>query len=223
MILALVLATLNDLAMPESSIYQRHPPRITTPLAFRHFPSDFENERKHLTGKNKIRFPEGPRVPSLVELLLHHLRVPLQGFQPIVPPRYQDELDRRQLYAPLMANTPFYHYEAPETIDDDRPKRRRFVKLPSRVMFITSATLIVVPNSLLGQWKSEVDKHCGTYIRLLLLRRTTPMPPAQELASNYDVSALPDFVFRNNSAFLQIILMTSHRKYQCYSLLSALF
>src|SRR6202008_1910325 len=107
-----------------------------------------------LSGENRNLPPEKSRLPSLVELLLHHLRVPQHGFQPIVLQQYQDELEPRKLYAPLIANTPFYHYDpSVETIDDGRPKRRRS-KLPPRVMFITSATLIVVPNSLMGQWNS---------------------------------------------------------------------
>jgi hypothetical protein len=103
-----------------------------------------------------------------------------------------------------MANAPFYHYDASvETMDDSRPKRRRS-KLPPRVMFISSATLIVVPNTLMGQWNSEVNKHCSELIRVLSLRRTTPMPPAQELASNYDVSALPNStIYRTKQMFLR--------------------
>jgi hypothetical protein len=190
MILALILATLNDLPIPETFIYQRQPPNMLTPIAFRHFPSDFEYERrKVLTGKNNIKFPEHSRVPSLVELLLHHLRVPHNGFQPVALQRYQDQLEARGLYNPQMANCPFYHHEKTEPVDDDRPKRKRSM-LPPRVMFITHATLIVVPNALLGQWYSEIQKHCdATFIRVLLLRRTTAMPAANVLASNYDVSA----------------------------------
>jgi hypothetical protein len=189
MIITLILATLNDLPTPETFMHHLHPPTVMTPLAFRHFPSDFEAERTRvLTGNNKAQFPQGSRIPSLVELLWHHLRVPKSGFQPVILQQYQDELEDRKLYDPLMANTPFYHHEDENIIIYDRPKRNRS-ELGPRVLFLTSATLIVVPTSLQGQWYSEIQKHCDEKsIRVLKITAKTVIPPAHALASNFDVS-----------------------------------
>jgi hypothetical protein len=191
MILTLVLATLNDMPTPEVLIHHTASPTVMTPLAFRHFPSDFEKERKRvLTDTERNQFSQGPRVPSLVELLLHHLRVPRSGFQPVILQKYQDALEDRKLYNPLMANTPFYHhYDGVESVClNERSQRHQSEDDRPRVLFLSSATLIVVPTNLQRQWYSEILKHCDdSAIRVLNLTAKTVMPPAHALASNFDV------------------------------------
>lgn len=194
MILTLILATLNDLPTPEPSIYHTQPPVVMTPLAFRQFPSEFEDERNCLLNA-RTQFGQGPRIPSLVELLLHNLRVPRRGFQPVILQQHQDALEDRGLYRPLMANTPFYHHHHESVVVDDRPKRSR-PEFSPRVMFLTSATLIVVPTNLQGQWYSEIQKHCeDSSIRVLKVTPKTIFPPASALASNFDVSVLKPLLY----------------------------
>jgi hypothetical protein len=189
MILTLILATLNDLPTPETPMHRIRHPAIMTPLAFRHFPGEFEAERKRITGTMSSQVSRSPQIPSLVELLLHHLRVPRAGFQPVILQQYQDELEDRKLYGPLVANTPFYHHEDENMSFTERPKRRQR-KLRSRVLFLTSASLVVVPTNLQGQWYSEIQEHTDSqYIRVLRVTAKTVLPPAHILASSYDVSA----------------------------------
>jgi hypothetical protein len=62
-------------------------------------------------------------------------------------------------------------------------------------MYLTSATLVVVPPNLLAQWNSEILKHClgpeesEDALRFLIVNPKEELPAARLLASNYDVSA----------------------------------
>ena len=181
MILALVLATLDELSSPGESILEARP--VMTALAFRHFPSsDFETARtKVLRGQERFRFPQGSRVPSLVELLLHRIRILPHNVR-----RYEEDLEDRKLLRPLTENTPFYYTYGQEPVDNERPRRRKPEPGP-QMLLLTSATVIVVPANLIGQWSREIHKHCHS-LRVLILRNTTSMPRAKTLASDYDVS-----------------------------------
>jgi protein tyrosine phosphatase (PTP) superfamily phosphohydrolase (DUF442 family) len=54
-------------------------------------------------------------------------------------------------------------------------------------MYLTSASLIVVPPQLVAQWDSEILKHCRSGLRVLVLKSKTQIPQAKALASDYDV------------------------------------
>lgn len=184
--LALILATLDQLPAPEDPIFGT-PRTVMTPLAFRHFPSsEYVTARTEaFRGTRKSQFPRGPQVPSLTELLLHQLRVsPLHRIL-----ESEQDLEARQLWRLYMANTPFYHHYSEEMKDKERVKRNKNNPGP-RVMYMTAATLIVVPANLIRQWENEIHKHCDSVLRFLVLRRKTDMPSAKSLASNYDVSTL---------------------------------
>ena len=184
MILALVLATLDQLPSPEESILDTRP--VMTPLAFRFFPSaDFITARKRAIGRqNRNIMPPVHRVPSLVELLLHHLRVSpeLLGAR-----QYGEDLEDRHLLHLLQHNTPFYHHYDVELAENQRSRRKPSHQGP-RLVYLTTATLIVVPSSLVAQWNSEILKHCRSGLRVLVVKSKTKLPQARELASDYDAS-----------------------------------
>ncbi|KAJ7264890.1 P-loop containing nucleoside triphosphate hydrolase protein [Mycena haematopus] len=192
MILALILATIHQLSEPEPSILDPHP--VLTPIALRHFPSEeFATARAKLfRNKNKSN-PTSLRVPTLVELLLHQMATRPLTFIPESQTRrftrLKEDVEKLEQYIlPRKDNLPFYlNYQA-EPIDNERTnKRRPPVRNEPRLLYLTSATLVVVPPNLLLQWKSECSMHCGDSLRVCVIRGREPIPPARVLASEYDI------------------------------------
>jgi hypothetical protein len=54
-------------------------------------------------------------------------------------------------------------------------------------VYLTTASLIVVPPNLVAQWDSEILKHCHSGLRVLVLKSKTKLPQAKALASDYDI------------------------------------
>lgn len=180
MILGLILATVDQIPSSEESIMDPRP--ILTPLAFRHFPGDYATSRHQLSRGRRRYSPCG--VPSLVELLLHRIRTSPHEIQ-----SYEQELDATKLSRLLSANVPFYHHYHDETSDNQRNRRGGTHSGP-RVVYLSTATIVVVPANLVSQWDREIQKHCRYPLRVLLLRTSTAMPPVRSLASDYDVRIL---------------------------------
>lgn len=192
MILSLIAATKNQISTPEESVVDDRP--VMTPLSFRHFPSaEFSTSRKKFSRGN--HFQEVSRVPSLVELMLHRSRtVPYCD----VPKSYsssqycrhikiEDEINILPLGKMLRENVPFYHHYLGDPSIRERTPRNKRDQGP-KVVYLTSATLIIVPANLLSQWDREIMKHCSIPLRVLMLRTKTPMPSAKSLATDFDVS-----------------------------------
>ncbi|KAJ7154205.1 hypothetical protein C8R46DRAFT_1356943 [Mycena filopes] len=192
MVLALVLSTRRQLSAPAPSIMDTRP--VLTPVAFRHFPSsEFAAARKGFFPRNKANEGKGPRVPTLAELLLHRMATSPPTFIPEdQTERYanlQDNVENLEhLVGPRKDNLPFYLDNQVDPTDNERENKRvrRQTRGP-RKLYLTTATLVVVPENLLLQWTQECSLHCEDSLRLLVLRRTDPMPSAQILASDYDI------------------------------------
>jgi len=207
MMLALIAATKNQISSPEPSILDERP--VLTPLAFRHFPSGhFSYARKRFFGDRDLYDDHGtfPRIPSLVELLLHHHRVsPYCEINDNVSSqrraraiKVEDGIQTLPLGEMLRANTPFYHHYPGEPHNRERAKRKMH-ELGPKVMYLTSATLVIVPPNLVSQWDREITKHCDFPLRVLVLRAKTPLPSVRHLANDYDVSSRPGFFLRIHS------------------------
>lgn len=189
MTLALVLATIDQLSKPEESIHDARP--VMTPLAFRHFPdSKFEASRKRLSrGRASISTRSDDSFPRLLELMLHHVRTSPDGLQ---LRRNVEWLQNRGLQSLLDLSAPFYlQSEEPATL---KRSRRKDAGRGFRKMYLTSATLIVVPPNLVAQWNSEILKHClgpdetDDALRFLIVKPKDELPSVRILASDYDVS-----------------------------------
>ncbi|KAJ7080414.1 P-loop containing nucleoside triphosphate hydrolase protein [Mycena belliarum] len=188
MILALVLSTLNQIPEPEPSIIDTRP--VLTPLAFRHFPSgQFEAARKRFS-MNKAKTDVG--VPTLVELLLHRMATNPAAF--VHEHRghgyigFKEDVDNLDQYiGPRKHNMPFYLDYQGEPTDNQRPSKRSRSTPDARMLYLTSATLVVVPPNLLLQWTQECSRHCEDSLRLCVLKKDAPMPSARTLASEYDI------------------------------------
>lgn len=203
MILTLIAANKKEISAPEKSTNDRH---VMTPLSFRHFPSGkfAETRVMFLLGKRlrstplfpKSGIPE-PLVPSLVELLLHRHRtapycdIQNDSFSSKCLHRRVTDLESKVEDLPLgkmlEENVPFYHH-----FIKDRGHRFKFrgPSLPGpKVMYLTSATLVVVPSNLMSQWEGEIMKHFSTTLppKVKMLTTKTEVPSAKTLATNFDV------------------------------------
>ena len=194
-ILSLIAATKNQISSAEESIVDDRP--VMTPLSFRHFPSaEFATSRKKFSRGNNSH--EISRVPSLVELMLHRSRtVPYcdipknySSTQYCRLTRIEDEVNTLPLGKMLRENVPFYHhYHGDPSIRERSPRNNRCDRGP-KVMYLTSATLVIVPANLLSQWDREIMKHCSTPLRVLMLRTKTPVPSVKSLATDFDVGRI---------------------------------
>ena len=55
-------------------------------------------------------------------------------------------------------------------------------------MYLTTATLAIVPDNLQRQWANEILKHCTDFLRVLDVGDKDELPDAPVLAADYDVS-----------------------------------
>lgn len=187
MVLGLILATINQLSQPEESLLDYRP--VMSPLAYRTFPADEYHNARRRAGMHKSLALDVTRVPSLVEILLHRIRT---WGDKVDTRSHEEQLEASNLWQLLQANTPFYHHytvKSPMHGLGSSRTRRRVSEYP-RLMHLTTATLVVVPVNLLGQWDREILKHCHSTLRYLVVQQTTKIPSAKALASDYDVRSI---------------------------------
>ncbi|RDX46999.1 hypothetical protein OH76DRAFT_1465208 [Lentinus brumalis] len=182
MMLSLILATLDQLPSPEEAFHEQRIPM--TPLALRHFQTASAiDERAKLSKSSKVLRDTG--LPSLVEIMLHYIRVAPGGVRAPLH-EHQAELEQQNLWDPLRANVPFYIHTDPPRDSGYGGVRGAQANAP-RVMFLTAATLVVVPDNLQIQWANEILKHCTDMLRVLFVRDKDELPDAPVLATDYDV------------------------------------
>lgn len=117
---------------------------------------------------------------SLVEIAAHRLRTTNMcppSVLATLPPQLQDLLG--------LVSAPFIHLWPPPPTRMSRISQGR---TPLRV-YLTSATLVLVPLTLLVQWLEEIEKHCepGALRVLAVPDMHTPLPDALHLAQDYDI------------------------------------
>ncbi|KIY50719.1 hypothetical protein FISHEDRAFT_37708 [Fistulina hepatica ATCC 64428] len=172
MILTLISTTLEELPAPALSLSEE--PTIMTSLSRRHFPL------------KPASYARTRSFPTLVELLLHRSRtMPLS-----LSDRSRSQIrfsDHERLNTLRRAVVPFY-LEAPLQLDEGRRSSR--AAAPRR-LYLSPATLIIVPNHLMLQWTSEITKHCSDSLRVLVVRPDVAMPTPCSLASDFDIVLMP--------------------------------
>ena len=183
MTLSLILLTADQLPVPPETLEVATP--ILTPIALKFFPSEPYGDARKVAGRQETKdMPLG--VPSLLETMVHYVRVNSEnvGLQPA-----EEELREARLWEPIMANTPFYFQRNPKVVDRRRPLRATRPRSPPVLTYLSPATLVLVPQNLLGQWENEIYKHCTTQIppRVLVIQKEVVIPPPKQLASDYIV------------------------------------
>jgi SNF2-related domain len=182
--LTLIAATLKQISAPEDSPVLQRP--VMTPLSIRHFPSgEVATSPLTLSCVNRQRnSQEIPRVPSLTELMLHRSRtapycdIPKShsSTQYCRLVEFEGHVNNLPLGKLLHENCPFYFYYS---------KKRE-----PRVMFLTSATLVIVPAKTMSHWVQENSKHCYPRLRVLELTEGTDAPSVKSLATDFDVGRI---------------------------------
>ncbi|KAF9817821.1 hypothetical protein IEO21_03163 [Rhodonia placenta] len=180
-VLSLIVATLDQLPETKTSVPNICPP--LTPLAFRHFPNvEFAAAREHFargcSTRVRLEQQEPRQIASLVETLLHYCKVHPENLDI----RSHIESLKRRLREPLRLNVAYYYESMPELVRT----RRNYTDPGPRKMYLSPATLVVVPVNLFLQWRNEIMKHCHDTLRVLEVKTDTVLPGAVDLASNYD-------------------------------------
>lgn len=192
------MVTIDQLSEPEDSVHDVRP--VLTPLTFRHDPSStFAAARTRASPSRRHSiFPHNMSTcfPTFMETVLSYLRTAPHG---IPRQRIEELLEKKASHLlPLYrSNIPFYHHYHDSPVEQSPRSRRKDIPSAPRVMYLTSATLIVVPSNLLSQWNMEVHKHCHEQRtqRFLVLYPGTTLPTALTLANDYDVSlSCPTYV-----------------------------
>ena len=181
MILALILATLNVLPELPESYHETY--EVFTPLSYSHFPWKTTTPPATQRSSSLVEQTNRPRLPSLVELCMHRLRTHDCG----ITATHEELLEQRQLFLPMAHNAPFYLVsEIPPSLYSEYSNRRQ-PEQKYKMMYLSTATLIVVPENLITQWSNEIMKHCRRPLRVLTVFAKTKMPGPNKLASDYDV------------------------------------
>ena len=184
MILGLILGTIDQLPDPEESILILDTQAVLTPLSYRHFDLPDCVTARIRAGVEHLAVADTSRIPSLVEILLHHIP---SSNGPANLRGYEDKLEGSPLWSLLRNNTPFYHHYDVNLATEMESSRHDKSELSHRVMYLSPATLVIVPPNLLGQWDREIKKHCQSSVKYLIVRWDR-LPTARVLAADYDVS-----------------------------------
>ncbi|KAA1469224.1 hypothetical protein DENSPDRAFT_795695 [Dentipellis sp. KUC8613] len=191
MCLALILATVDQLSKPEPSCDDVRP--VLTPISLCHFHGEqVQSVRKKMSGGSP---GSGLSIPTLYETLLHYIRVHPDGLH---LRHYEDSGELANHWIPLELNSPFYYQH--NNANFKLHARRNSSDPGPCVVYLTSATLVVVPPNLLGQWSSEIQKHCDPSVRVLIVQPQQQLPRARHLASYYDIILLNHDSFAKEAA-----------------------
>jgi len=93
--------------------------------------------------------------------------------------------DFSQCMTAIKEGAGYYYLPGPQP----RRKSRKPVEVPSRKIWLSTATIVVVPSNLVSQWVTEINKHT-TGLKVLVMskesKKKQKLPPAKELAE-YDI------------------------------------
>lgn len=125
--------------------------------------------------RSRRRSPDPPvdaMVPTLVDLAINKIRISSAAIS------YSKDKNRLppHIFDKIESSLPYYLPYTPSTGYSARTSRApsKSQRPPSRI-YVSSSTLIIVPNSLMFQWQGEFKKHCdlqgqrGHPIRVLYL------------------------------------------------------
>lgn len=171
--IALILSTLDQLPRPENDD--------------RKIRTEWSSADEAARNPSPESWSEGS-VPSLFDLTCNFIRInpEASGWYRQRHSGLPENLTARLNHPSLR---PFYHSRlSPANVDE---RTRSFFAPPSQSVkiWLTNATLLLVPKMLLPQWRAELDKHVRRgALKALIIDDLTIIPPASDLANAYDVS-----------------------------------
>jgi hypothetical protein len=179
--------TLYQLSTPEESLIEPRP--VLTPVCLRHFRTLDILESKGIVYGDRNAVENIASFPTLAALISHQLRsdVDTSRFR-----KKEDIMSSFSFWPEIKQNVPFYlQTSRKEVLTSKRDGISRYPMLfPPRRIFLSTATLVIVPPHLFIQWQSEIHKHCEDGLRVLTLNYSDNMPCAEELANNFDIVLL---------------------------------
>lgn len=145
------------------------------------------NSDEAIASRTGSNVPDEVELPKLVDLCAHAIRTSS------IPIDYVSFLSRESVppnIKNLLASkaTPFIHLWPPLPT---RTSRVPIPRTPLRI-YLSPATLVVVPLTLVKQWRTQIVEHCeeGSLRVLALENASDQIPSARELAENWDLILL---------------------------------
>jgi SNF2 family DNA or RNA helicase len=177
-LLALIMATRDRLALPDG---REDGNIMVTSLTAR-----YSQTQHHRELRKQYSISEPDKIPTLVENLLHFLACHPDSVTN-APYRIRELFESSSL-AQLSSRLPPFYFDHGSNSRAER-KGEKNVKPPAK-LYLTRASLVVVPASLYEQWKGEIYKFCRDGALKVLFAKDIDfrLPRAVELAS-YDVSS----------------------------------
>jgi hypothetical protein len=184
--LGLILLTLHQLPSPEDSLLEPRP--VLTPVSLRHFKSSESFEARESIYEHGEAITHLTSFPTLSGFIAHRLRADPDAR------RFREIEEASSMYdflQEIRRNVPFYLQSSQESPVPRRGSLSRYPTLtPPRRIFLSAATLIIVPPHLFIQWQSEIHKHCEDMLRVLAVTSEGSVPDAVHLANDFDVILL---------------------------------
>lgn len=159
---------------------------------------------KHQTSQLPEIFRGGPivrpRVGSLADMAAASINRNTLPWKPWFGTDGHYELDYQNCREYLRRNPG--HYFIPR--EERRRTRQPAAPLPARKVYLSYATLVIVPGNLVQQWKQELSKHTvpGS-LRTVVITGKQKIPPAEELIET-------EIVLSSSSAFERLCLQDDH-------------
>lgn len=176
-LLALIMVTRDQIARPNEG---ENGNLILTSFSMRHSQSE---HHRQLRQQHSISEPD--EMPSLVEEILHYVAC-RPGCITDAPYRIREAFYSSSL-AQVPSRLPPFYFDHGSYSRGLRKAQKNIV--PPIRLYLSRATLVVVPASLYEQWKGEIYKFCRDGALKVLFAKDInyQLPRAADLA-NYDVS-----------------------------------
>lgn len=160
---------------------------VLTPIALRHFQTAEAMEARECVYGSSDAISHIAKFPTLAAMIAHQLRANIDA---TCYKNLEETLNSFTFWKEVKMNVPFYLQGGITDITSINSARIARSNLPAplpRRIFLSSATLVIVPPHLFTQWQSEIHKHCEDGLRVLTLNSKVNMPDADTLANDFDI------------------------------------
>ncbi|KAB5581049.1 P-loop containing nucleoside triphosphate hydrolase protein [Coniochaeta sp. 2T2.1] len=139
-----------------------------------------------------------PKIGSLADMAAAHINKRSLPWKPWFGPDGHYEFDYQNCRKYLQRNPGYYYMPRPER---RKTTRQPVAPLPQRKVYLSYATLVIVPGNLIQQWKQEIAKHTvpGSLRLLVFTASQHKIPPPEELIET-------DILLFSTSAFERLRL-----------------